>query len=312
MNRCCSFCKKSEYTVFCLVASQDGAYICDECADLCQDVCLEQMSEQVRRLLQPDMLEAVANSFAVVARRYNLSLPPNLPAPYHTDHQRIRSKLTKRLVCGTFSATYRECRIYSAGLIERRNMEVSLEPMILHMYTHESVHACCSSVSTKEEAFVGTGGTLVQTEVTRGYMVHRAIRTGDDVLWHQPQYELFNEGVTELFAREVLDHLLTQLPNMSGSGRHYKRIIEKDTARSFYLPEVHLLRAITGALARKNECTEHAVRRILFDGYFRGVPLSQANNHSDALCSVSPDMLNALRDLRRDDVEELTAMTEAA
>ena len=51
----CSFCGKTEDQVHKLIAGPDGAYICDECVEICSEIIQEEMEEeyaQVRFFIQ--------------------------------------------------------------------------------------------------------------------------------------------------------------------------------------------------------------------------------------------------------------------
>lgn len=68
----CSFCGKTEDQVHKLIAGPDGAYICDECVEICSEIIQEEMEEEYAQvdsdeinLMKPKEIKAFLDEYVI-------------------------------------------------------------------------------------------------------------------------------------------------------------------------------------------------------------------------------------------------------
>ena len=67
----CSFCNKSQNKVRKLIAGPNGAYICDECVDVCSEIIEEELEYDERNpfadinLLTPEEMKAFLDDYVI-------------------------------------------------------------------------------------------------------------------------------------------------------------------------------------------------------------------------------------------------------
>ena len=68
----CSFCHKTEDQVRKLIAGPDGAYICDECIEICDEILEEELEDEFNmtvdeeiNLLKPEEIKAFLDDYVI-------------------------------------------------------------------------------------------------------------------------------------------------------------------------------------------------------------------------------------------------------
>ena len=76
----CSFCNKTQSQVRKLIAGPNGAYICDECIDVCAEIIEEEFEYDERKefddinLLTPEEMKTFLDEYVMKPKRYFQSL----------------------------------------------------------------------------------------------------------------------------------------------------------------------------------------------------------------------------------------------